>query len=213
MRTSYSARAIERWAALLAVLAFVCGCAVVGAADHDARGVLERGIADLDQAATADAGQRSALIAEVIESVRAEPTIAISDWLLGPLESSTPDLVLTRSHVRGRSRRARAATGIARQPARRKALDEVLAGPPFRRAISRASLLSGSCPWRCWWNGWPCMSATSFTGPLTDWEKRFRLSLMARRSPSSLSLLAIAAVVSSRLALSKWPSRGAGERD
>jgi Domain of unknown function (DUF4129) len=123
---------LRHWAALFAVVTFVSTWAVVDAAEQDARGVLQRGIVVLDHAAIADEDQRSALIAEVTASVRSEPTIAISDWLVGPLETSTPDLGLTRARFAAALDAIGPAVGAPESGARRQALDDVLSGPPFQ---------------------------------------------------------------------------------
>jgi hypothetical protein len=126
---------VKRWAALVVLLALTIGVGEVQATHSEAHTVLERGLNDLERAASATGPERAALIQAVVQAVHSESSIGIRDWLLAPLEAPAPDV----AQGRDRFDAALDVIGGGFEPGssddhspRRQALDSVLAGPPFQ---------------------------------------------------------------------------------
>ena len=101
--------------------------------------MLERGLSDLEQASSTAVAD-PATIAAVIAYVSQEPSIGIERWLLSPLESAQPDVGTARERFKRALDLWGAQTGPIDMTAEHRALDGILAGPPFQTRDIKSSV-------------------------------------------------------------------------
>jgi hypothetical protein len=130
---------VKRWSLLLALLTVGWSVADVRASHSEAHTVLDRGLSDLERASSTGVAD-PATVATVISYLRQEPSIGIEQWLLSPLESAQPDVGIARE----RFKRALDLWGTQNGPidvtAEHRALDDILARPPFQTRDIKSSV-------------------------------------------------------------------------
>ncbi|MFN0070796.1 MAG: DUF4129 domain-containing protein [Chloroflexota bacterium] len=123
---------MRRWTAVLALLAICAWPGLANASTEQARAVLERGVHDLDHAATLSEPQRTSAITSIVNQVRGETSLGIGPWLLAPLDTQSPDLPLARTRFSAALEALSHESSGTDLDARRQALRTVLGGSPFQ---------------------------------------------------------------------------------